>query len=231
MDIIRDIYKKNGSLHHSYLLVGDREETKKALEHFLNKDLQFSQQGNPDFLEIECGACGIDEARSLRARTGMRAIGERKVAILSFDSITTEAQNSLLKIFEDGVGDTTFFVIAPTLEIFLPTLLSRFFIAKMGAEDNIQENSYKNFLSSLPAKRIELLADVIENKDKTEALQFFNYLERELHEELLNKNMDEKIAQACNEVLKCKGFLYDRSPSVKMILEHISCTMPVLNEQ
>lgn len=245
MDVIRNIYKEKGNLHHAYLLVGNRDLSKVQLVQFLEKDLHFSPQGNPDFLEIECDACGIDEARSLKLKTGMKALGDRKVVILSFSSITTEAQNSLLKIFEDGVNDTVFFVIAPTLEIFLPTLLSRFFITKMDdknlagsksakngkdAAGQGQNSQYKNFLSLLPAKRLELVTDIIEEKNKTEALQFFNYLEEALHEELLKKNMDAEIAKACDEVLKFKGFLYDRSPSVKMILEHISCTMPILQK-
>lgn len=231
MDIVRKIYKQNGSLHHAYLLVGERQPTLESLMHFLEKDLLAVTKGNPDFIQYEHDTFGIDEARALKSATAMRAIDAKKFAVLSLNSITSEAQNSLLKIFEEPVGSTVFFVIAPTLEIFIPTLLSRFFVVNGGRSEDknaATENLAKKFLKSLPAVRISLLEEIIEKKDKTEAINFLNSIEKSLAEKLHKDHSNKEIAAACEEIIKYKGFLYSRSPSIKMLLEHISCTIPLL---
>jgi DNA polymerase-3 subunit delta' len=232
MDIVRKIYKQNGSLHHAYLLIGEKDLVLESLINFLEKDLSAVTRGNPDFIQSQYDTFGIDEARALKSATAMRAIDKMKFAVLSLNSITSEAQNSLLKIFEEPVGSTVFFVIAPTLEIFIPTLLSRFFVVSSGRSGDTKENLAKKFLKSPPAERISLLEDLIEKKDKTEAIHFLNSLEKsladKLHEKQASKEITKEIATACEEIIKYKGFLYSRSPSIKMLLEHISCTIPLL---
>lgn len=239
MEELKKVYKEKGQLHHAYLLIGDKENIQKSLINFLKKEVLFTTQGNPDFIQVAHETFGIDEARALKSITGMRAIEDRKFALISLNSITTEAQNSLLKIFEDPVGQTTFFVIASTLEIFIPTLLSRFFIVDTRRgnfenknSDKITEKGQidlaKNFLSSSPAGRISLLEDLIEKKDKIEAINFLNSLESLLATKLHKAGIDHKVVDACNEIIKYKGYLYDRASSIKMLLQHISCTIPVL---
>ena len=229
MDTISQIYKQTGALHHAYLLVGRHESVMDSLTDFLEKDLLFITNGNPDFIQSIHDACGIDEARALKSAILMKPIGERKIAVLSFNSVTTEAQNSLLKIFEEPTGQTTFFVISPTIEIFLPTLLSRFFVVRENNRSvKNSGDSAKTFLASSPNDRISLVTDLVEKKDKTEAIQFLNSLEKIFAARLVAGEMDKETVSICGEIIKCRGFLYDRSPSVKMILHHLSCIMPVL---
>lgn len=235
MDVIRKIYKQNGTLHHAYLIIGDAETALRSLKDFLEKELSVSTKGNPDFIEVVHDTFGIDEARHLKSSTSMRAIDLSKFAVISLNSITVEAQNSLLKIFEEPVGQTTFFVIAPSLEIFIPTLLSRFFIIELKKNADLSESEKKNallakkFLASSPAKRMSLVDDLIEKKDKIVVIDFLNSLESLLANEFHTKGPRKEIISACNEIIKYKGYLYDRSPSIKMLLHHISCTIGVLD--
>lgn len=245
MDTLRKIYKQTGTLHHAYLIIGDHEFALKSLHDFLEKDLSVATRGNPDFIKETHDTFGIDEARNLKSATAMRALDGKKFAVISLNSITVEAQNSLLKIFEEPVGQTTFFVIAPSLEIFIPTLLSRFFIEDIknskdsknsGLKDEKIESLTKKFLSSSPGKRMALIDDLVEKKDKIETINFFNSLESSLAAELrkietkdaMKGGAGKEIISACNEIIKYKGYMYDRSPSIKMLLHHISCTIPVL---
>lgn len=229
MDSVRKIYRETGGLHHAYLLVGERELLLKSLTDFLKKDLELETEGNPDLLFFRHDSYGIDDARGLKDISTLRSLGRMKIVVLSFNSITTEAQNSLLKIFEEPSGETRFFVVAPNAEIFIPTLLSRFFVVSQRSEGELPAGANaRKFLASTPKERISLIADLIENKDKTEAVRFLNSLESELSGKLHDDGkIDKEIAQACSEIIRLRGFLYSRSPSVKMILEHISCTVPL----
>lgn len=242
MDSIRKIYTQQGSLHHAYLIIGDQVSSAESVVDFIEKDLKFSTKGNPDFIIATHDTFGVDEARALKSATAMRPIDEKKFVLLSIPSITTEAQNSLLKIFEEPVGSTVFFVIAPTLEIFIPTLLSRFFIVNSRNEkksnekhaadskNNKEKTFAKKFFAASVAERMSLVENIVEKKDKIGAIDFFNSIENFLSEALHKKNADPRIVSACNEVIKYKSYLYDRSPSIKMLLQHISCTIPVLDK-
>ncbi len=221
-------------MHHACLLLGESDSLLKKLVDFLEDETSFRSRGNPDFFQISLDVCGIDEARMLKDRALMRPIGDIKIVIVSFNSITTEAQNSLLKIFEEPLGQTHFFVIAPNKEIFLDTLLSRFFVVDGeldGSTDRSKMDSVaESFLKSSPKDRISQVASMIEKKDKTEVVRFLNSLEGLISKSLKKDGPSESLVNISEEILRSKSFLYDRSPSLKMILEHLSCIIPISNK-
>jgi DNA polymerase III gamma/tau subunit len=69
---------------------------------------------------------GVDEGRELKeAQLSKSFGGGKKIFVISFETITVEAQNSLLKVFEEPTPDTHFFLISRTGSRLLPTLRSR----------------------------------------------------------------------------------------------------------
>ena len=88
----------------------------------------------------------------------------------------------------------------------------------------------KQFLASSPAERLALISEIIEAKDKQEALSLVNGIESELYTQSdFQKNIGgvENIPTEAFEALQSvRSYLNDRSSSVKILLEHLSVTLP-----
>ena len=116
--------------HHANLLVGSRESAKGYL-HNLSEDLGIRLAGNPDVFILEPETFGIDEAREVRTFAARKAFGEMKIFFISSPLITLEAENALLKTFEDPYPDTYFFLVVQDVGVVIPTLLSRMQVTKL----------------------------------------------------------------------------------------------------
>lgn len=221
-------YQRTGTLHHAYLIEGEREAAFSLLCDFLDDELGFPVKANPDLWRKECDTFGIDDARDLKEWQSRKSVAhERKISIVIAHSFTMEAQNALLKVFEEPAEGTHFFVIADNADIFLPTLRSRLSIVSLrGCAPSLGEyrDFAEHFLKKGKAERIASLQKIIEEKDKHSALSFLSALEVVLHERL--KSSNSKQATSVREILRCKRFLYGRAPSVKIILEHLALTIP-----
>lgn len=217
---ISDAYKKTGFLHHAYLV----DETLSAeLFSFIERDLLVPLHGNPDFSHIVTETFGIDEARRLKEISSRKAVSKRQVTVLTFNSITREAQNALLKLFEEPTENTHFFLVTKSPERILPTLFSRLFIVRgrwVCAADRVG----KNFLQLSVIKRINYLQPIIETKNKRKALTLLDELKLLLRQKLLQSPSLENT-RSLRELTVYKGYLSDRGASIKMILEHIALTV------
>jgi len=227
MQLLIDSYKKDENLHHAYAFEGDADLILDELIDFFKKELKISVQGNPDYWYGEHEVFGIDEARLL-AETQMRKSfsGGRKIFVIRMQGITAEAQNALLKVFEEPTPQTHFFLILNSFDQLIPTLKSRiFFVGRKEREDTetlIKKG--KNFLHSSISERISEISKIGEEKNKVEAEKLLNSIELALAEEIKKEKTDELIS-SLEEVYKVKEYLSDRSSSVKMLLEHIAHTV------
>jgi DNA polymerase III delta prime subunit len=228
MDSIINTFKKTGYLHHAYLVEGDKKEVFTGLCGILENELCFPTKGNPDFWCGEFDTFGIDDGRMIKElQTRRSVVHNRKIFILSANFFTTEAQNSLLKVFEEPTEDTHFFIIIRNIEILLPTLRSRMLILpRLSLGKNQKLIIVEEFLKSCKAKRLSLLKEIIEEKDKFTAISFLNELE-----EWLYKQFGSKASKSLEEIIKGKKYLNGRAPSTKMILEHIALVVPTLNKK
>lgn len=232
MQIIIDAYKKTKSLHHAYLIEGN-EDVYARVRFFIEKDLNMPVRGNPD---VWCGVFekfGINEGRGLRDLQSNKPIsGSKRIFVVVTQFFTNEAQNSLLKVFEDPTPDTHFFIITPSADVLLPTLRSRFFIVERDKVDLSLASGTKDnaslFLSGDIKERIDIIAPIINSKDKREALQLLDAMEA-----VMLKKGDKIILRAYKDILSdiidCRKYLHKNAPSVKMILEHLAITTPRLN--
>jgi len=155
-----------------------------------------------------------------------KAFSDRKIFVISFQSITHEAQNALLKLFEEPTNNTHFFLVTATADIMLPTLASRLFI--ISCDKKLPKNTHlvEQFLTSTKAERLKYLKGIIDSKDKKNAILFLNALEVALYiKKDLAKNSE--IVYALKEIAGSRAYLYGRSPSVKMLLEHVALSTPL----
>jgi hypothetical protein len=243
MRFLTDTYQKSGVLHHAYVIEGERGKVFSELCDFLERDVGIVRRGNPDFWQAEFDTLGIDESRALKEMQSRKAItGSKKIFVVMVDFITREAQNALLKIFEEPTEGTHFFLIMPSVETLLPTLRSRLVVipkivetfpqAEAGAGLRVSglTATYpvpEAFLDAHPAERITLLKQLIAAKNKALAIEFLNRLEEALYNRMRTETMKEKNFFILKEISKCRSYLHDRSPSMKMILEYISLAIPI----
>src|SRR3989344_3513896 len=97
------------NLHHANLLIGDHEEAESYF-FLLCKRLSIKIANNPDLVIIRIDTFGIDEARELRVLSTRKALGDKKMFLIVPTRLTLEAQNALLKTFEDPSPNTFFFL-------------------------------------------------------------------------------------------------------------------------
>ncbi len=219
MRTLIELYKKTGNLHHAYLIEGVRDNVLPPLVQFIEKELKIETQGNPDLSIDTFDTFTIDDGRGLQERQSRRSFSGKKIYIISLRFITIEAQNSLLKVFEEPTEGTHFFVITPTAQILLPTLRSRVQIISSNAEENKDSLAKaRKFISAPKGERLLLVKEIIEEKDKSAAIDFVADIERVLVE----KKVTKQDARVIEEILTVKKYLHDRSSSVKLLLEHLA---------
>ena len=188
--------------------------------------------GNPDFFIFEHALFGVDEARELAERASRRPVaGERQIFLIGADSLTREAQNALLKLFEEPGAGTHFFLVVQTTDVLLPTLRSRLAMLEAGKYGAAAHTTRTDvvfgdaLLDAAPGRRIKMLQPLIAAKDAPGAARFLESLER-----ALRARSGEIIAREdvffFETLARCRNYLRDRSPSVKMILEYIASVLP-----
>lgn len=214
--------------HHAYGIVGAADARQEALS-LIEREHAIVARGNPDVFVQKYEVLTIDDARGLKDLHATRPFAEngRKFFIIETDSITHEAQNALLKIFEEPNEYAHFFLIIPSEESLLPTLRSRLFMVRNGREGESDWSAaqVKDFLVSSAADRIalvdELAADITDGKKtKSAALDFCASLSRHLHDDGIEKN-----AAALAALARTESYLRDRAPSVKQLLEYAALSI------
>lgn len=216
--------------HHAYCLETGGADMTESLSGILSENFGIKTHGNPDFWVLEKENLGIDESRALKERSAMVPVYGKKIILVSFANATREAQNSLLKLFEDPTPNTHFFLLVSDSSNLLPTLLSRLQIFKIpeiakGEDEQI-------FLKKDIAERMKivekLVSDFKEEKiEKSTIKTFLNNIEREVHTQIKKGKRDE-LKKAGEEIIKMRSFVGIPSASVKMILENLALSLPVI---
>jgi len=231
--------KLGDRLHHAYLLEGDRESILLSVKQYLKDMLKITFQGNPDYHEILQDTFGIEDSRIIANLASRKSfLGGKKVFLLAAGSMTHEAQNALLKLFEDPYPENLFFLIVPSVEILLPTLRSRLFSVStdLPAGVNKQEKEIPNpqdFFGVPVPKRLLMVKDFITAIEKEKisrgtVVTFLNNLEVNLQKMGSESVTSKERATAFIDIMSCRSYTRDRSSSLKLILEHLALALPKL---
>ncbi len=219
MDNFLDNIKTPEDLHHVYFFVGSISDIKQELLKFFDKKLKINIVGNPDFKVLDFQNLSIDEARAIREDSEKKNFAGKMIFIISFETISIEAQNSLLKVLEEPTLDTHFFLISPQ-DTLLPTLKSRIQTLKFQIS-NFKFQNESTILQLNLKERLEKVKEIIESiseeeNTKQSAIEFVNTIETELYSGGVEKNVDK--LELCQSARK---YLFDRGAPVKMILENL----------
>lgn len=216
----------SGFFHHVFLIEGNHEDTKPALVGFLEEEFGIKAAGDPDFRMEDFPSFGIDESRELKAMSLRRSFAEgaKKIFLVMSDSLTLEAQNSLLKIFEEPTADTHFFILTPSAQFFLPTLLSRVVVVSRGISRGDFDEVEKFLKESYP-KRLEMALEL--SKDAPRAAKFLDEIIRFYYEKGLKAQRTNAETRVLELADRYRTYAHSRAPSLKMIFEHLALIAPV----
>jgi DNA polymerase III delta prime subunit len=216
--------------HHAFVIEAGGEEGIKFAREWLARELGMKGENNPDISTFTYGLFSVGDARRVCESAVQAPIaGEYKAIVIGANRAYHEAQNALLKLFEEPPKNTYLFLILPSLGGLLPTLRSRVQIQGRkieGREYKVSEEAEK-FLKATKEKRSAIIKKLATGSDeeerrenRDEVIAIVNGVEAALATDVA------KNAETLREVATLRGYLYDRSAPVRMILEHLSLVLP-----
>ncbi len=176
------------------------------------------KQEGADVRHLETDSFGIDDARRLTELSAERSFaGDEHYFIISARSLTAEAQNAILKLFEDPPVGTVFYLIVPSESVLLPTLRSR--LLRTGASAPLTNHYADDFCRANYKERMEWIADK-NKKDPTALIE----LVRELAQVGRQTDWPIEAKRALSLALR---YVYNRGAAKKMLVEELALSLPV----
>ncbi len=210
------------STHHAILVEGEPIASLELIKSGLT-EVGLLVDGNPDIFFLTYQKFGIEDARSvIEMSLGAPVQNEKKIIVFSFDSITNDAQNAFLKIFEDPSPQLKFVLNTYTADGLLPTLRSRLSIFKN--EKEVEVTNVEGFMKMSVGEKLKeiekMVKDYKDGGNKQTIKQFLlgihYFLEQKIQKERKGQNLDALKATA-----KALDYLEDKSSSVKILLESV----------
>ena len=201
-------------LHHSYLIVGTADMARSELDrYFSEKGVMLT--GSPDFFYYHKALFGIDEARALSQNAIRKAFTGRKIFLITPEKITLEAQNALLKTFEEPIDETHFFLVVREESIIIPTLLSRMEIWRLKNSTETHGEAGRFLSLSLKERQSFIKKFVVEERN----------LPAFLDDLLLFLKKNREKLTTLEKVYKIRLLSDDRAVAPRLILEHLSLVL------
>ncbi|MFH1608461.1 MAG: hypothetical protein ABH951_00375 [Patescibacteria group bacterium] len=251
MSILKHFDKNN--LHHAYLVEGEKEIILPDLITYI-EELGIKTTANPDFCHLDVDHFKKKEALDLRSMGNQKAFSlTKKIFILSVNRFNIDSQGILLKMFEEPIEDTHFFVITPNVDSLLKTFVSRFYLIKTKSNSEELLKKAELFISMSLKDRLEFIkTNLIKSEKKDEevennnydedtqnlflakdsnqsrALKFLDTLEEISHQKIfakLNKK-DLKNINFFNQIFQARESLRQPGSSAKTLLESVAISMP-----
>ena len=223
--------------HHAFVIEEKAEEGIEAAQAWVERELGMKTKSNPDVVVLRYGLFSVEDARRVTdIAAGAPFVGEHKVVIIAASRVYREAQNALLKIFEEPPLNTYLFLVLPTFGGLLPTLRSR--VTTLGVRPARQRAEISDiahtFIENTKEKRSALIKKLASGGDeeerrehRDEALAIMNGIESIAYAALQNDGYRKSIiTNLLSDIATLRGHLHDRSAPVKMILEHLSLVIP-----
>ncbi len=228
--------------HHAFVIEAEAEEGIAVAQAWAEKELGMKARANPDVIVLKYGLLSVEDARRVsELAAGVAFSGDTKVVIIAASRAYHEAQNALLKLFEEPPQGAYLFLVMPTLGGLLPTLRSR--VQVLNVRDIVSPSSddgltmsinpaADEFMKASKEKRSALIKKLTSGKDeeerrenREEALAIVNGIEQAAYR---NGGFTKSpiAAELLRDIQELRGHLYDRSAPVRMILEHLSLSLP-----
>ena len=238
--------------HHAFVIESEAEHGIEVAQAWAREELGMTIENNPDVVVTRYGLLSVEDARRVsELAAGAPFAGSTKIVIIAATRAYHEAQNALLKLFEEPPPGTYLFLVLPTLGSLLPTLRSRVQILKHEAQSTRARRSLgeggksqtktkheinpaEEFIQASKEKRTAMIKKLTSGKDeeerrelREEALAIVNGIEAVAYE----RGIAKADAALLSDIATLRGYLHDRSAPVRMILEHLSLVLPDASEK
>lgn len=174
-----------------------------------------------DVFHLNTDNLSIGDARHLVEVASTRPVaGNSKVIVLVFKKATVEAQNALLKLFEEPPTGVLFYVVVPHLSLLLPTLRSRLIAMNTSVQKVELSEDTKAFIKASLAERLAVIADKQKSKDS-------EWMSTMIHELAIwaartPKNMS---SEALVSIETAERYVNIRGASRKSLLENVALSI------
>ena len=215
------------NLHHAYLIEGDREVVVPEILEFVK---------GMEVTEIKLDNFKIEDARNLKLYEAFKAFDNKKAFVISANSFLLEAQNAMLKMFEEPIENTHFFLILPEVSGLLKTFISRFYFISQKTVFGEETKDAEKFIKMQLRDRLEFIKELVAKPDEEEdeevvdlnssrakALKFLNALESALHSKVSKSTLDTSIF---HQIFKVREFLRMPGSSAKTLMESVALIIP-----
>ncbi len=198
-------------MHHANLLIGSPEWAESVIPH---SDRAVSS----DVLIYSFDRMGIADVRALIYASNLAPI-ERSYRVFRIvaSAITHEAQNALLKLFEEPSPTARFYLVVPSASFLLPTLRSRIYPLGLEGAQQGEHVDVKAFFEASHAERLKLIEKRTKDKDDAWVEEIMRGVERYAEET--------KACELLRDVVLARSYLGSQGASKKMLLEHLSLTL------
>ncbi len=214
--------------HHAYLATGDLEASIGRARSFAERELGLSGTDHPDIIVLRYGHFPVEEARRIVDLASRAALGEHRLIVIAAERLFHEAQNALLKAFEEPPQGTVIVLAVPTEGQVIATMRSRLLLLP---EEGEEEHVFHPFVAATPAERAKLVEKLLarskSDKDeekqaaRAEALRIVGDVTRAAHRE-----GSEKHTQLLRELDRFTPILHERSAPLKLVFEHLLLVIP-----
>ncbi len=232
-------------MHHSYLIEGKIQDVPSEVRKLL-KSIDSDLKVGPDFSHFVFDTLRIEDARNLKSIGAEKSLTEEKrVIIISANSFLLEAQNTLLKMFEEPIENTIFFLIVPDKNALLRTLVSRFYVISLNEGSNKDLKVAEDFIKLSLQGRLDYVKELlVENEDvptevgiptrvgkgmvdspRSKALAFLNSVEAALHKKLIAEKLEASLFE---HIFKVRKFLRMPGSSAKSLMESVALVIPAV---
>lgn len=226
--------------HHAYVYAGDREAGIAAARVHAAKELALEGTDNPDIAVFAYGLFSVSDARKVGQFASQSPVaGEKKLIVIATGRIFHEAQNALLKLFEEPTEGTTLVLVIPAEGMLLPTLRSR--LMALPEDGRLAKSTIsgiaEEFIAAGKAEREKLVAKLIarskSDKDeekqaaRADAISIIEALTRAAYDARKNAKGDtSELDMLLSDLDRFTPILHERSPALKLIFEHLLIVVP-----
>jgi DNA polymerase III delta prime subunit len=205
----------------SFLFIGTKDARRAAAEQYAREVLGVSLVQNPDVISILHGDIKIADAEHIRAQASRAPFGNRVVFFVDIERATHQAQNTLLKIFEEPHEHTHFLCMAPSKRVLLPTILSRLHevpVTETVDDEVLEMGNAQAFLTGTIKERGVIIQTLLAQHDRMLTKAFVDALEQVVYTQ---SNRD-----ALKDIALVQEYVKDNGSSSKLLLEHLMVVLP-----
>jgi DNA polymerase III delta prime subunit len=222
---------------HAYVIEGDVEEGVGRAFDFALESFGIKET-DPDLVLLRHGLFSVEDARALSDIAIASPIGHHKVVVVSATRLFHEAQNALLKLFEEPPPSVTMILIVPTMGILLPTLRSRLAAlpkGRLGTTGSFSKIG-ETFIRASTAEREKIFSGLIDrsrsdnDKEKQAARSDAVRLAEDLLKATASLNesgsSSPELRDFMEDLISFLPLLHTRSAPLKLIFEHLLLVIP-----